>query len=199
MSIHKSKGLEYPVVIVAGLGKRFNETDARNPVVLHMDWGLGLDYVDGGRRLRIPTLFRRAIQRKMREEMLGEELRVLYVALTRAKEKLILTGTVKDAEQSIGRWAQMQMSFADRFGASSALDFVMPAVCRQEEGAGGGGISSCGLYGPRSLCGRKCRSRPREACGRAGFGRSSCAEEGRARWSRSSSMCTRGRGRRPCR
>ncbi len=137
LSIHKSKGLEYPVVIVSGLGKRFNETDARNPVVLHMDWGLGIDYVDEEKRVRIPTLFRRTIQRRMREEMLGEELRVLYVAMTRAKEKLILTGTVRDAQGSMRKWNQMQMSFADRFGASTGLDFLMPSICRRTEDGNG--------------------------------------------------------------
>ena len=75
-SIHKSKGLEYPVVFVTGLGKRFNEMDARSMAALHMEDGIGMDAIDPVRRLRMPTLKKKAIQRRMKEEMLGEELRV---------------------------------------------------------------------------------------------------------------------------
>jgi len=135
-SIHKSKGLEYPIVIVAGMGKKFNEMDARSSVVLHMEYGVGIDYVDPQMRLRMPTLKKRAIQRRMRQELLGEELRVLYVAMTRAKEKLIMTGTVKSLKKELTEWYAETgnplpvLTYETRLTADSYLDFVMPTLLR---------------------------------------------------------------------
>ena len=137
-SIHKSKGLEYPVVFVTGLGKRFNEMDARSMAALHMEDGIGMDAIDPVRRLRMPTLKKKAIQRRMKEEMLGEELRVLYVAMTRAKEKLILTGAVKDREKRMLSWYReagnpaTTITYATRFSAGSCLDLIMPALLRNQ-------------------------------------------------------------------
>lgn len=101
MSIHKSKGLEFPVVFVCGLGKNFNRQDVRSHMVLHPELGMGLDCMDGERRLKSPTIAKKAIAKQMDLENLGEELRVLYVALTRAREKLILTGSRKNAAEEI--------------------------------------------------------------------------------------------------
>ena len=135
-SIHKSKGLEYPVVFVAGLGKKFNEMDARSMAALHMEDGIGIDFIDPQRRLRMPTLKKKAIQRRMKEEMLGEELRVLYVAMTRAKEKLILTGAVKDRKKRMQEWYRetgnpaQTITYDTRFSAGSCLDLIMPALLR---------------------------------------------------------------------
>ena len=89
MSIHKSKGLEFPVVFAAGMGKNFNRQDTRSRLVLHPELGIGLDYMDGKQRVKSVTIAKRAIAKQIDMENLGEELRVLYVALTRAKEKLI--------------------------------------------------------------------------------------------------------------
>ena len=99
MSIHKSKGLEFPVVIVAGMGKRFNTQDIHSQMVIHQDLGIGVDAVYLKERMQAPTFLKKMIQNETRLENLGEELRVLYVALTRAKEKLILTGTLKSVEE----------------------------------------------------------------------------------------------------
>lgn len=93
MSIHKSKGLEFPVVFVSGLGKRFNFMDTNAAVLLHSQMGIGADAIDDVSRAKSPTLLKQVIRQRMLRETLGEELRVLYVALTRAKEKLVLTGT----------------------------------------------------------------------------------------------------------
>ena len=101
MSIHKSKGLEFPIVIVSGMGKNFNKQDTRSKMVLHPELGIGLDYMDGKKRIKSPTIAKKAIAKQIELENLGEELRVLYVALTRAKEKLILTGTLKDAPEKL--------------------------------------------------------------------------------------------------
>ncbi len=101
MSIHKSKGLEFPVVFVSGLGKTFNSQDAREKVVLHPSLGIGMDVLDIKRRLRTPGFTRQVLARQVSMENLGEELRVLYVALTRAKEKLILTGVLGKAREKL--------------------------------------------------------------------------------------------------
>lgn len=102
MSIHKSKGLEFPIVFVSGLGKMFNNQDVRERLVLHPSLGIGMDVMDLSRRLRTPGFTRQLLARKIAMENTGEELRVLYVALTRARERLILTGVLKKAEEKLG-------------------------------------------------------------------------------------------------
>ena len=99
MSIHKSKGLEFPICFVAGLSKKFNMQDTMKPVIMDMDYGIALDYVDIDSRVRGSTLKKAVLSGKLRRDSLGEELRVLYVAMTRPQEKLILTGSCKDAEK----------------------------------------------------------------------------------------------------
>ncbi len=101
MSIHKSKGLEFPIVFVSGLGKMFNNQDVRERLVLHPSLGIGMDVLDFKRRLKTPGFTRQLLARKIAMENTGEELRVLYVALTRAKERLILTGVLKKAEEKL--------------------------------------------------------------------------------------------------
>ena len=137
MSIHKSKGLEFPIVIVSGMGKNFNKQDTRSKMVLHPELGIGLDYMDGKKRIKSPTIAKKAIAKQIDLENLGEELRVLYVALTRAKEKLILTGTLKDAAEklefyrqqaNLSKAADRPLSYLTREGASGYLDWILPAV-----------------------------------------------------------------------
>lgn len=119
MSIHKSKGLEFPIVFVSGLGKMFNNQDVREKVVLHPGLGIGLDVTDLKRRLKTPGLTRQLLARKLTLENTGEELRVLYVALTRAKEKLILTGVLKKAEEKL---VQLGVEMAHTAGQKSAAE-----------------------------------------------------------------------------
>ena len=126
MSTHHSKGLEFPVVFAAGLGKTFNKQDAREKVVCHNRWGLGLDYVDLDQRMRRATLVKRLIRRQNQQDSLGEELRILYVALTRAKEKLILTGMVP--EKVLGEKADEQLSFTQITSADSYFRWIIPAL-----------------------------------------------------------------------
>ena len=90
MSVHKSKGLEFPIVIVAGMGKLFNTQDVKGSIVIHPELGVGMDVIDLKKRTKAPTLLKKVIQKQVAVENLGEEMRVLYVAMTRAKEKLIL-------------------------------------------------------------------------------------------------------------
>ena len=134
MSIHKSKGLEFPVTFVSGLGKHFNMTDVNKAFLMDMDLGLGTDYVNVKERYRTKAFRRMGLMTKLKEETLAEELRVMYVALTRAREKLIMTATLKDAADT---WAKRelvkdgQIAF-DRFmGAKTFLDMLLPVV--QEE------------------------------------------------------------------
>lgn len=106
MSIHKSKGLEFPVVILAGMGKQFNTMDAREKIVLHADYGIGPECIDYQLRTKCPTLLKQVIKKNIVLDNLGEELRVLYVALTRAKEKLIMIGSANDANDLFEKWRQ---------------------------------------------------------------------------------------------
>lgn len=131
MSIHKSKGLEFPVTFVSGLSKRLNMQDANQSLILDMDLGLATDYVDPERRLRNKTLRRLALARKLREDSLSEELRVLYVAMTRAREKLILTAVLEKAEekwQTVRESGTEQLSFSDFMESGSLLDFLLPVL-----------------------------------------------------------------------
>ena len=111
MTIHKSKGLEFPVVICAGLGKQFNLMDMRGDMLLHKDLGLGPKYVDIYNRASRDTLPKLAIKNKKRVENLSEEMRVLYVALTRAKDRLILVGSIKDVEKKSEKWAKKPSTY----------------------------------------------------------------------------------------
>ncbi len=133
MTIHKSKGLEFPVVFLCGTAKAFNRTDARSRMVIHPELGVALDYIDPQSRTRGATLYKRAVAKQMELENQGEELRVLYVALTRAKEKLILTGTAKDIKDKIEKLSYRSgqeegLPFLERAGANSFFDWILPAM-----------------------------------------------------------------------
>lgn len=124
MSIHKSKGLEFPVVFVAGMGKQFNTQDVKSNVILHNQYGVGPECIDSIARTKIPTLLKKVIQKKVQIENLGEELRVLYVAMTRAKEKLILSSFLKSESDM----KKKKFSFFEITKAKCYLDWVMPAM-----------------------------------------------------------------------
>ncbi|MDA7026035.1 helicase-exonuclease AddAB subunit AddA [Bacillus sp. CLL-7-23] len=139
MTIHSSKGLEFPVVFTAGLGRSFNMMDLNKTYLLDKELGFGTKFIHPKWRISYPTLPLIAMKKKMRRELLSEELRVLYVALTRAKEKLYLIGTVKDKEKSLKKWrsaaSQKEWLLPDfeRFQAKSYLDFIGPALMRHRD------------------------------------------------------------------
>ncbi|MEH7384701.1 helicase-exonuclease AddAB subunit AddA [Bacillus sp. JJ1521] len=139
MTIHKSKGLEFPVVFVGGLSKQFNMMDLNKKYLLDKELGFGTKYVNPTLRITYPTLPMLAIKKKMHLELISEEMRVLYVALTRAKEKLYLVGTVKNLEKQLGKWqATLQNKewlIADhtRAGAKSYLDWIGPGLIRHRD------------------------------------------------------------------
>ena len=132
MSIHKSKGLEFPVVFLAGMGKKFNKQDAYGQLLLDADLGAAADEMDLNLRTKAPTLKKMAIRRRMELESMGEELRVLYVAMTRAKEVLVMTGTDRSLENKLEKWDQLsltdgQIPYTVLSGANSFLDWVLMA------------------------------------------------------------------------
>lgn len=139
MTIHKSKGLEFPIVFAAGMGKKFNMQDVRSSVVLHARMGLGMDSIDLERRIKSPTIIKKIIQKEEQLDSLGEELRVLYVAYTRAKEKLIITGTLPDPEKKLAGYEvaalqeEAEIGFWHLSKAAVFWDFVLPALLRKRE------------------------------------------------------------------
>ena len=115
-TLHSSKGLEYPVVILAGLGRKFNESDLSAPVLIHTDCGLALTSCDSEALMKYPNLWRRFVAEQIRREGRSEELRLLYVGMTRAVEQLILVGSLKkDAEEEIERQSGKEPEEADTF------------------------------------------------------------------------------------
>lgn len=139
MSIHKSKGLEFPVVFVAGMAKMFNQRDLNDAFLLHKELGFGPRFVDTSLRVSYPTLPSLAIKKRLKLELLAEEMRVLYVALTRAREKLYLLGTVKSLDKLLRGWGR-HLSREDWYlpdfelaKAKSYLDWVGPALLRHPD------------------------------------------------------------------
>ncbi len=138
LTIHKSKGLEFPIVYVSMLGKQFNKQDQKRKLLMHQDYGFGLMYTDTEKRLKSNTLSRMALQRQIHKENYYEELRCLYVALTRAKEILILTGSTKKLDKKLQYWQQFQNE--DKLEiptyyllkATSFLDWIMPTLLRHK-------------------------------------------------------------------
>ena len=128
MSVHKSKGLEFQVVFGAQLAKKYH-TENASALLTHRDLGVGLNYFDPELRTRRLTLPQAAIMARQRREDAAEEMRILYVLLTRARQRLVLVGTVKDADKAMKRWQALS---AAPFAASSHLDVIMAARCGAE-------------------------------------------------------------------
>lgn len=138
MTIHKSKGLEFPIVILAGMGKQFNFQDLNARLLIHPEYGLGADAILPERRMVVSTLNKQVIRRKLLEESLGEEIRVLYVALTRAKEKLIMTGTIGNLDKQIASLTRFReneevlLPAEVRLKGKSYWSYVLPALARHK-------------------------------------------------------------------
>lgn len=167
MTIHGSKGLEFPVVIVAELGKDFNLTDARRSILFDRRLGVGMEAVDEERRIIYPTLPHRLVAQAVTRESLAEEMRLLYVAMTRARERLILVGTksLKRVEERRQRYSEQAgpLPPADRRSARSMMDWVAASVCCMDESrarfalgaadavAPTDGLIDVRLYGPEEM------------------------------------------------
>lgn len=139
MTIHKSKGLEFPICFLCGVHKQFNMQDGKGNPIMEMEYGLGISYIDTLRRTKSNTLYKKAVAHKITTETLGEELRVLYVALTRAKEKLIITGVFdnKEGKRDFDELIRDSLKYAsgsDRIPyselctAKSYMDFLKPIM-----------------------------------------------------------------------
>ena len=120
MSIHKSKGLEFPVVFLCGLTRRLNREDMNRPILFHPELGVGPKRLDTARMVEYPTLARRAVARQLEREMMAEEMRLLYVAMTRAKEKLVLVCSLGRGEKELEKLSQ---------DAASPVDPQVLALC----------------------------------------------------------------------
>lgn len=162
MSIHKSKGLEFPIVILAGMGKKFNKQDAYSRLLIDPDLGVGADFLDLEQRLKSVTLKKQVLKRRLELEGLGEELRVLYVAMTRAKEKLILTATDLHLENKLEKWkietdtqgkmiVQSQpikaLPYTFLTGAGSCLDWVLMSLAGASRSVEGRVIPAASIVG----------------------------------------------------
>lgn len=141
MSIHKSKGLEFPVVILGGSGKQFNKMDLKEDILLHERLGIGTSCIDVSKRIKYDTLQKHAIKKKCELEILSEEMRILYVAFTRAKEKLIITGALSNLEKSCENWCKAAHSSKDYriepgsvLKGKSYLDWICMALSKHKDG-----------------------------------------------------------------
>ena len=139
MSIHKSKGLEFPIVFVSGLHKKFNMKDTEGKVIIHPDYCLGADVVDPVLRTKDVTLIKSVLKTQMEVENLGEELRILYVALTRAREKLILTGVVNNYKKQMDSYMGVRYSDKQKIDYSvlvtgrKYLDWILASLAREKK------------------------------------------------------------------
>ena len=156
MSVHRSKGLEFPVVILADLQKSFNRQDLSRPVLVHPELGLGTERVDGARHIRYDTISKTALALRLDREAKAEEMRILYVAMTRAKEKLILLDCRKHMDRKLrdltaltgspvmpeavsaagspGEWLLLSLLHTDGAAALHALAGIRPEVLTPPEG-----------------------------------------------------------------
>jgi len=133
LSIHKSKGLQYPVVFVSGMSKSMNNQDSRAAVVIHPELGIGIDDFNIETREKKSTIIKKMVARRLRLENVAEEIRLLYVAMTRAEDKLILTAGCDKVEERLGIWENDEQNFLSLSNTNSLLDFAMPALIKEKE------------------------------------------------------------------
>jgi len=132
LSIHKSKGLQYPVVFVSGMAKSMNNQDSRAGMVIQAELGIGIDYFNIETREKKPTILKKMLAGKIRLENVAEEIRLLYVAMTRAEDKLLLTAGLEDVEDKLVSWEHDEQGYMSLSKANSLLDFAMPALINEK-------------------------------------------------------------------
>ncbi len=154
MSIHKSKGLEFPVVFVAGMDKKINLSDAGGDVIIDKDLGIGTNAIYMDKRIKTPTCIKAAVGARIAQESISEELRVLYVAMTRAREKLIMVGCIpeKSEEKQRQNWQDKSvhiqttgtLTYSDIATCGTYADMVMPIVLNDNQA--GKAYSNTGVF-----------------------------------------------------
>jgi len=192
VSIHRSKGLEFPVVFVAGLGRAFNRQDLNGMFLKHKRYGFGPKFVDRDTRAAYPTLPQLAIRRRLRAELLAEEMRVLYVALTRPKEKLYLIGTTADAAKDVEKWRELaalsEEGMPDHAIAAAGryLDWLGPAsvLAGADWASDGTDCAANGGLGKPSATAWACRIVPASAFTRAATPSAAETADGDSLWNR---------------
>ncbi len=135
-TIHKSKGLEYPICIIADAGKKFNTEDLKKNFLYHKDFGFGFSLVDTAAAIKYTTLPKEAVKTVKSDELLAEEQRILYVALTRAREKLIVVGSLQNAEKKLKEYyddSEAGMDLTQIRNANTYFDWILPAVIRDKK------------------------------------------------------------------
>ena len=132
LSIHKSKGLQYPVVFVSGMAKSMNNQDSRASMVIQAELGIGIDYFNIETREKKTTILKKMLAGKIRLENVAEEIRLLYVAMTRAEDKLLLTAGLEDVEDKLLSWEHDEQGYMSLSKANSLLDFAMPALIKEK-------------------------------------------------------------------
>ena len=146
MSIHKSKGLEFPIVVLAGAGKNFNLRDTYDKVLMHKNYGVGLRYTDPENRYYSESLPQMIMKRQLKMESLAEEMRILYVALTRAVDRLIITGTTGRLESDAKRWLRGD-SIYNLSSGKSYMDWIASILSRHPDGDAIRNLSDLPIFG----------------------------------------------------
>lgn len=140
ITIHKSKGLEFPVVFLSGTASKFNKRDLSSNVVVHKKLGVGSEYTDTDIRVKYNTLPRAVINEALLKDLISEEIRILYVAMTRAKEKLIITANTKYSEKRIAKWEmfngrkEIELPAYEITVTDNYLDWIMMSLSRHRNG-----------------------------------------------------------------
>lgn len=132
MSIHKSKGLQYSVVFVSGMAKSMNNQDSKASMVIHPELGIGIDNFNIKTREKKSTVLKKMIARKLRFESIAEEIRLLYVAMTRAEDKLILTAGLNKIDEKLMEFANDEQGYTSLLKLNSLLDIAMPALIAEK-------------------------------------------------------------------
>ena len=167
MTMHKSKGLEFPVCILASMNKEFNFTDSKNDIIFHDEYGIGLDYIDPVRRIKVRDLRKRHISGLITKDTISEEMRVLYVAMTRAEQKLLMSAVISDKELEAVNNSDTITAVKERKSIKSNYDILMMTRGNDDWN----GQCSVHVYNPEDIASSEYNSLGNEGIRRESFKR----------------------------